>query len=140
MGAQNDLGGLFRLFGMTMADLAAASRFDRVHGAQRLLMSPLRCANLSDRAPALLSLFWERYGILPRHLLLVEVTHPKAPYVLDNRYQVTVFDRDPQRGGVIGVELRFGFMEEPNVERQLEDLASHRQIDLPSDPAQWSCM
>jgi KUP system potassium uptake protein len=28
-------------------------------------------------------------------------------------------------------------MEEPNVERFLEDMARHRQIDLPSDPGQW---
>jgi len=48
-----------------------------------------------------------------------------------------VFDRDKERGGVIGVELRFGFMEEPNVERRLKDLARHKEIDLPSDPAQW---
>jgi hypothetical protein len=41
----------------------------------------------------------------------------RIPYVRDNRYRVTVFDHDRQRGGIIGVELSFGFMEEPNVER-----------------------
>ena len=74
---------------------------------------------------------------MPRNLILVEVTHPKVPYVLENRYRVTVFDRDRNRGGVIGVELRFGFMEEPNVENRLEDIARHREIDLPADPTQW---
>ena len=28
-------------------------------------------------------------------------------------------------------------MEEPNVERLLEDMARHRQIDLPADRRQW---
>ena len=87
-----------------------------------------------DRAPALVELLWERYGMLPRNLILVEVTHPKVPYVHDNRYHVTVFDRDERRGSVIGVELRFGFMEEPNVERYLDDMARHKEIDLPAQP------
>jgi KUP system potassium uptake protein len=67
----------------------------------------------------------------------VEVTHPKIPYVHENRYHVTVFDRDKDRGSVIGVELRFGFMEEPNVERYLEELARHKEIDLPAHPRLW---
>ena len=52
-------------------------------------------------------------------------------------YRVTVFERNEQKGNVIGVELSFGFLEEPNVERALEDLARHQEIDLPSDPHQW---
>ncbi len=123
---------------MTMAELVALHRAsDNFIERNALLMAPHPVRHPADRAPALASLLWERYGVLPRHLILVEVTHPKVPYVLDNRYHVTVFDRDRDRGGVIGVELRFGFMEEPNVERRLADLARHKQIDLPSDPAQW---
>jgi len=91
----------------------------------------------SDRAPALMQMLWERHGILPRNLVLVEVTHPKVPYIKDERYKVTVFDRDPSRGCVIGVEVSFGFMEEPNVERLLEEMARHKEIDLPSDPRHW---
>ena len=75
--------------------------------------------------------------MLPRNLILVEVTHPKVPYVHNDRYHITVFDRDKERGSVIGVELRFGFMEEPNVERYLESLARHQEIDLPAHPRRW---
>jgi len=123
---------------MTMGEVVALHRrCETFMERNALLMAPHPVRQLADRAPALVSLFWERYGLLPRNLLLVEVTHPKTPYVLGNRYLVTVFDRDAERGSVIGVELRFGFMEEPNVERSLADLARHRQIDLPADPAQW---
>ena len=45
----------------------------------------------TDRAPAIVQMLWERHGILPRNLILVEVTHPKVPYIRDNRYRVTVF-------------------------------------------------
>ena len=37
----------------------------------------------------------------------------------------------------MGVELRFGFMEEPDVEKWLEDLARHKQIDLPPQRRRW---
>ena len=66
-----------------------------------------------------------------------QVTHRKVPYVRDNRYRVTVFDHDRHRGSIIGVELSFGFMEEPNVERVLEEMARHKEIDLPTDRRQW---
>ena len=94
---------------MTMADLVKLHReSDAFIERNALLMSPHPVRHPQDNAPALVSLFYERYGLLPRCLLLVEVTHPKVPYVLANRYHVTVFDRDPERGAVIGVELRFG--------------------------------
>jgi KUP system potassium uptake protein len=124
---------------MTMAELVALHRKSVVFFERNaLLMAPHPLRRPGDRAPALVSLLWERYGLLPRHMILVEVTHPKVPHVRDNRYHVTVFDRDAERGAaVIGVELRFGFMEEPNVERFLAELARHREIDLPSDPEKW---
>ena len=84
-----------------------------------LIMSPVPVRRASDRAPALVGLLWARYGILARNLILVEVIHPKVPYIHEDRYHVTVFDRDKDRGCVIGVQLRFGFMEDPNVERYL---------------------
>ncbi len=102
-----------------------------------LVMAPTQVRHLTDRAPTLVELLWERYGILPRNLILVEVIHPKVPYIHENRYRVTAFDRDAEHGSVIGVQLRFGFMEEPNVERYLEAMARHKEIDLPTHPRQW---
>ncbi len=123
---------------MTMAELVALHRGCRIFMERNaILMSPKPLRQLDDRAPALMQMLWERHGILPRNLILVEVTHRKAPYSEDDRYRVTVFDRDPGRGSIIGVELSFGFMEEPNVERLLEQIARHKEIDLPTDPRQW---
>jgi len=123
---------------MTMAELVALHRRSTtLLERNALLMAPYPLRHPGDRAPALITLLWERNGILPRNIIFVEVTHPKIPYVHADRYHVTVFDRDRQRGSVIGVELRFGFMEEPNVESYLEEIASHREIDLPVDPRRW---
>jgi KUP system potassium uptake protein len=123
---------------MTMEELVALHRSGTVFLERNaLVMAPTQVRHLTDPAPTLVELLWERYGILPRNLILVEVVHPKVPYIHENRYQVIVFDRDKDRGSVISVQLRFGFMEEPNVERYLEDLAQHEEIDLPTDPRQW---
>ncbi len=123
---------------LTMAELVQIHRAGTTFIERNaLIMAPNPLRHPDDRAPALVSLLLERYGILPRNLILIEVTHPKVPYVHDDRYHITVFERDKDRGSVIGVELRFGFMEEPNVERYLESLARHREIDLPAHPKQW---
>ena len=123
---------------VTMAQLVALHRECKVFMERNaVVMSPKPLRLPTDRAPALMQMLWERHGILPRNLILVEVTHRKVPYVRDNRYRVTVFDRDKNRGSIIGVELSFGFMEEPNVELLLEELARHKDIDLPTDRRQW---
>ena len=41
-----------------------------------------------------LQLLFDRYGILPRHLIFVEVAHREVPYTHDGRYGITVFHED----------------------------------------------
>jgi KUP system potassium uptake protein len=123
---------------LTMTEVVELHRSCR-HYLERnaLIMSPRALRALGDRAPSLIRLIAERTGVLPRNLVFVEVIHTKTPYIHGGRYRVTVFDRSEQNGNVIGVELSFGFLEEPNVERALEALARHQEIDLPTDPRQW---
>lgn len=123
---------------MTMAELVALHRDCKVFVERNaLVMSPKPVKLPADRAPALIQMLWERHGILPRNLILVEVKHCKVPYIHDGRCRVTVFDRAPGHGSVMAVEMSFGFMEEPNVEHMLEELARHREIDLPADRRHW---
>ena len=123
---------------MTIAELVALHRKCEVFMERNAVVMAASSVHLpTDRAPAIVQMLWERHGILPRNLILLQVTHRKVPYIRDNRYQVTVFDREPKRGGIIAVEVSFGFMEEPNVERLLEEMARHREIDLPIDRRQW---
>ena len=123
---------------MTVAELVQlhrASEFFMERTAVLMAPKPLRLE--TDRTPALLQLLWDRYGVLPRNLIFVEVIHRKVPYIHENRYAVVVFDRHRDRGSIISVELSFGFMEEANVEKALEGMARHREIDLPTDRRQW---
>jgi KUP system potassium uptake protein len=101
-----------------------------------LLMTPKHLSSLNDHAPALLQIIYDRYGILPRHLIFVEVAHRKTPYIHDGRYDIKVFHKDGN-SSIIAVTLQFGFMEEPNVEALLEEMAKHKEIDLPIRENQW---
>ena len=123
---------------MTMAELVALHRGCKVFMERNAIVMAARPVRaMTDHAPAIVEMLWERHGILPRNLVLVEVTHRKVPYIKDDRYRVTVFDRDHNRGSIIAVEVSFGFMEEPNVEKLLEEMAQHKEIALPTDRHQW---
>ncbi len=122
---------------MTMRKLVEFHRNEKVYMERiALLMTPKHLSSLSDNAPALLQLLYDRYGILPRHLIFVQVAHRKMPYIHDGRYGITVFHRD-QDSSIIAVTLQFGFMEDPNVESVLEDMAKHHEIDLPLQENRW---
>lgn len=124
---------------MSMAELVRLHRrCEMFLERNALLMVPKPLRSERDHTPALLQLLWDRYGVLPKNLIFVEVVHRKVPYVHDDRYVVTVFERDRRKGSsIISVTLSFGFMEDPNVERVLEDMAHHREIGLPSHAHRW---
>ena len=107
--------------------------FDR--NAVLMVPKPLRAEG--DRAPALMQLLWDRWGVLPKNIVFVEVVHKKVPYVRDARYEVTQFQRSAERGCIYAVKVAFGFMEEPNVEQVLAGVAAHHEVDLPADPEKW---
>ena len=124
---------------MTMAELVELHRRSTVFmDRSALVMTPRPLHHTTDRAPALLQMLWERNGILPKKLIFIEIIHRMVPYIKDNRFVVTVFDRDTEQGrSIVSVEMSFGFMEEPNVELLLEDMARHHDIDLPLDSRHW---
>ncbi len=122
---------------MTMRDLLEFHRNEPAYMERiALLMTPKHLSSLDDNSPALLQLLRDRYGILPRHLIFVEVAHLKTPYIHDGRYDIKVFHKD-QHSSIIAVTLQFGFMEEPNVEAVLEEMARQHQIDLPIRENRW---
>ena len=123
---------------MTMGKLVELHKSERSYMERiGLLMAPRRLTSLNDKAPALSQLMYDRYGILPRHLIFVEVVHRKAPYIHEGRYEITVFHKD-EYSSIIAVTVQFGFMEEPNVEAVLEEMARHREINLPTALHRWT--
>jgi KUP system potassium uptake protein len=124
---------------MKMAELIDIHRVS-THFIDRtaILMVPARAPVQADgeRTPTLFQLLWTRQGLLPRNILFVEVVHAKVPYVRTDRFAVTTFERSA-KGFILGVELRFGFMEFPDVEHALRDPAFHAQIHLATNLQGW---
>lgn len=90
-----------------------------------------------DTVPALTQFFTDRYGLLPKNLIFLNIITKKASYIRHDRCDIRVFQREPGRGSIVSVTMKFGFMENPNVERVLEGLAAHHRVNLPADPENW---
>lgn len=95
------------------------------------------CAKKTRRAPALLQLLWERNGVLLRNIIFVHVDHPKVPFIHEDRFETTVLEDNPN-GWLVRVEMRFGFMEVPDVELGLQKLAQQSEIRLEPDHKKWN--
>ncbi|PWU22435.1 potassium transporter Kup [Candidatus Cerribacteria bacterium 'Amazon FNV 2010 28 9'] len=102
-----------------------------------VIMTPEFVSKKTDKVPFLEEIFWERYGMMPKHLLFINVSMEDEPYCYEGRYEVTKFYEDEQKGSIISVLVRFGFMEDPNVEDVLEGVAAHEHINIDQDPEHW---
>jgi KUP system potassium uptake protein len=103
-----------------------------------IFMTP-RKKTIDDMMPALLNVFIERYGALPKHIILLTVAIQKRPYVQKSeRYEIINFGKVGLKHDTLAsVVVRFGFMEEPNVEAVLQDLANHHEIQIDTDKHKW---
>ncbi len=120
---------------MTVGELLELKKTAPVINKTVLFMAPQFLEKKTDKIPALIQFFWDRYGALPKNMILLKVSTPKKPYVSENRYDLTSFKSDD--GSLVSVNINFGFMEDPNVEALLEDFAKHRKLTLAGDPADW---
>lgn len=98
-----------------------------------------RKKTLEDKIPALMNIFLERYGAMPKHVIFLTVQIKKYPYVKKTeRYEVINFGQVGLKHDTFAsVVIRFGFMEDPNVENVLQDLADHHEIQIDTDKHNW---
>lgn len=98
-----------------------------------------RKKTLEDKIPALMNIFLERYGAMPKHVIFLTVQIKKYPYVKKTeRYEVINFGQVGLKHDTLAsVVIRFGFMEDPNVENVLQDLANHHEIQIDTDKHNW---
>ncbi|MGB4966370.1 MAG: KUP/HAK/KT family potassium transporter [Microgenomates group bacterium] len=102
-----------------------------------VILSPNLITSRNDRIPLLKQLFWDRYRILPKHLIFLTVVVENDPYIHANRYEIVKLYDDAKKGSITSVKLRFGFMEDQNVESELESLANHKSINIDEHPSDW---
>lgn len=103
-----------------------------------IILSPATIDEHEDDIPMLKQLFWDRYGILPKHLVFLTVIAENSPYVADEeRYKIyPLFESDTQ-GSIVSVELKFGFMEDRNVEKMLGRLAREHLVHIDLESEKW---
>lgn len=102
-----------------------------------VVMTPETIESINDRLPPLKQMFLERYGLLPKHLILLTVVIKREPHMHGERYNIKNFYTDQDKGTITSVRVNFGFMEDPDVERIMEDLANHHQITIDTNHSNW---
>ncbi len=102
-----------------------------------ILMTPTLVNTASQSVPALKQMFWERYGLLPKNLVFLNIQIAKSPHVNGKRYEVTTFYEDTKKGSIRSIVVKFGFMEELNVEKALFDMAADKTLPIGSDATKW---
>lgn len=94
--------------------------------------------NITDAIPIVLQTFYDRYKELPLDIVILNVRIDKEnPHLHHDRYKVIKFFKNEVRGSVFSIQASFGFMEDPEVEYLLEDLAEHHEIKLDLGPSHW---
>jgi KUP system potassium uptake protein len=79
-----------------------------------------------DRIPVALRIYMKRNGALPKHIIFLNISYSKTPYLQDKKR----FDIKHLGSQVFSINGKFGFMEQPNV-RQVLRLLNPEKIIKP---------
>jgi len=82
-----------------------------------VLLSSHPVNDLQDGIPATLRVHLKRSGVVPKYLIIFTIQQERIPFVLSDRYKIVNFGN-----GITSVQIRFGFMEDPDVKKALRDL------------------
>jgi KUP system potassium uptake protein len=102
------------------------------------ILTPEFVDHTSTQVPFLKQIFWERYGLLPKHLVFLTVAFMRQPHVDDkSRFEIHQLFASKTKGSITSVKMNFGFMEEANVEGVLKELAQHHQLNIDENMDEW---
>lgn len=96
-----------------------------------------RHKKLEDRVPLVEQAFWDRTGVLPKHVIFLIVNRLRKPHVERNRFKLYKFYDHPEKGSIATVIVNHGFMEEININEVLSDLARDKLINIDSHSDEW---
>jgi KUP system potassium uptake protein len=101
-----------------------------------VIMSPDPINDLDDHVPLLQQLHWERFGVIPQDIIFMTIVFKKYPHVRE-RFSIKKFYGTAQKGTIVAVKVFFGYMEEPDVESVLADLAKEKDFVGERDYHKW---
>jgi KUP system potassium uptake protein len=92
---------------------------------------------LDDGIPIQLERYWDRNASLPEHLVLLNVELLKTPHA-EKRTEVIHFTpKESKSGSVTSLTVRFGFMEDPDLEPLVRRFIKDKEIPSQHPPEQW---
>lgn len=125
---------------ITMADALELKRHEQ-HPFDRslLILTNHHATELTDKVPPLLELFINRYHTLPQHIINLTIKQVRVPYVKSkDRYNITQFENDPTKNAsLLSIAANFGFLEQPDVEKVIKDIASNQELTPNDDMKDW---
>ncbi len=129
-----------RLERMTVKQLLALKKAAPMVDRTMIIMDPKSALVASDRVTAVMQFFWERYQVLPKHIIFLTVAvspHPYSHGEHGERYDIVKFKCAPGQGSVTSLMVNFGFMEEQNVEAILQEIERNRAIPTSDNHRDW---
>jgi len=125
---------------MTMGQILKLKQKQK-HAFERslLVLSNESVVKLTDKAPPLLELFIKRYASLPDHVISLTIKQVKRPFVdLADRYDIKEFENDHKKGSsLLSITANFGFLEQPDVEKVIADIADNKDLTPNDDMKNW---
>jgi KUP system potassium uptake protein len=92
----------------------------------------------TDKVPAVFQVFWDRYKMMPNHLILLNIKPRKVPYVSGaDRYALTVFENDGALGTIASLRVNYGYMETPDFADALTYINEHPDIVANESLEEW---
>jgi K+ transporter len=103
-----------------------------------IFMSPDSIKDITDKAPFILKTFYDRYQYLPVNMIILTIIETSEPTISEkNRFEIHTLFSDNEHGSIVSLGIKFGFLENPNVEDVLRKLATKSKIKLSKNPSDW---
>lgn len=110
----------------------------RAKSSNLLVLTVHNTISEDDPVPPLLELFLKKFRHMPQHIILLTIAQTKRPYERRDRLDVTVFENNHSNdSSLISVRAKFGFNEEPNVEKVIDMISSRSDLVPSADMSNW---
>jgi KUP system potassium uptake protein len=122
----------------TVGDMMSHMSHDTTHFPKSLLVltsTPLK--EEGDLVPTQLQLFFDKFGILPRHVIVLTTTRLNQSHAQEGKHFVTkLFVNNSQRS-FIAIQAKYGYMEEIDVSHIIKQIGKNEELFPEDDLSEW---
>ncbi len=124
---------------MTMGEVVTEIDKEKSHFPKSMLvLTASKVDSPDDKIPPQLQLFYNKYGKLPEHLIVLRVVNSHDSHIKEaKRYSYNLFTNKKDTNQVISVTVKYGFMETIDLEEALRHIARSYEINVQDDLKNW---